>query len=45
MAGDCDKLWRDEKYTNFQSNNLNETDHLGDQGVDGRIVLHWIWKT
>jgi len=24
--------------------NLRERDHLGDPGVDGRIVLRWIFK-
>jgi hypothetical protein len=24
-----------------QSENLNGTDHFGDQGVDGRIILKW----
>jgi len=25
--------------------NLGETDHLGDPGVDGRIILRWIFGT
>jgi hypothetical protein len=24
--------------------NLRETDHLEDQGVDGRIILSWIFR-
>ena len=24
--------------------NLRETDHLGDLGVDGRIILRWIFR-
>ena len=24
--------------------NLRERDHLGDPGVDWRIILKWIWK-
>ena len=29
----------------FGGGNLRETDHLGDQGVDGRIILRWIFRT
>jgi hypothetical protein len=24
--------------------NLRERDHLGDQGIDGRIILRWIFR-
>jgi len=24
--------------------NMRERDHLGDQGVDGRIILRWIFR-
>jgi len=34
---------RGEVYTGFSRGNLRETDHLGDQGVDGRIILRWIF--
>jgi hypothetical protein len=37
-------LWgRGEKYTGFWWGNLRERDHLGDQGIDGRIILRWIF--
>jgi len=29
----------------FWWGNLNERDHLGDLGVDGRIILRWIFRT
>jgi len=36
-------LWRgwgrEEAYTGFWWGNLRERDHLGDPGVDGRIIL------
>jgi hypothetical protein len=36
---------RREVYTGFWWGNMRETDHLGDPGVDGRIILKWIfWK-
>jgi hypothetical protein len=28
----------------FGGGNLRETDHLGDTGVDGRIILRWIFR-
>jgi hypothetical protein len=31
-------------YTGFWWRNLEERDHLEDSGVDGRIILRWIFK-
>jgi len=28
----------------FGSGNLKERDHLGDSGLDGRIILRWIFR-
>jgi len=28
----------------FWCGNLSERDHLGDPGVDGRIILRWIFR-
>ena len=31
-------------YTGFWWGNLRERDHWGDPGVDGRIILRWIFR-
>jgi len=31
-------------YTGFWLGNLRERDHLGDPGIDGRIILRWIFR-
>jgi len=33
-----------EAYTGFWWGNLRERDHLGDPGVDGRIILRWMFR-
>jgi hypothetical protein len=38
-------VWRrGEAYTGFLWGNLSEINHLGDPGVDRRIILRWIFK-
>ena len=38
-------MWvRGEAYTGFRLGNLKERDHLGDTGVDERIILRWIFR-
>jgi hypothetical protein len=35
---------RGQVRTGFWCENLRETDHLEDLGVDGRVILKWIFK-
>jgi len=35
---------RGEACTGFWWRNLRERDHWGDPGVDGRIILKWIFR-
>jgi len=35
---------RGEAYTGFWWGNLRENDHLGDPGIDWRIILRWIFR-
>jgi hypothetical protein len=38
-------VWgRVEVYTEFWWGNLRERDHLEDPGIDGRIILRWIFR-
>jgi len=35
---------REDLYTEFWWANLREIDHLEDLGVDGKIILRWIFR-
>jgi hypothetical protein len=37
-------MGREEVHTGFQWGNLRERHHLKDPGVDGRIILKWIFQ-
>jgi hypothetical protein len=37
-------MGRGEACTGFSWENLNKRDHWGDPGVDGRIILRWIFN-
>jgi hypothetical protein len=43
-AGHVARMGRGEAYPEFWWGNLREGDHWGDPGVDGRIILRWIFK-
>jgi len=42
-AGHVARMGRGEVCTGFWWGNLRERDHWGDPGVDGRIILRWIF--
>ena len=45
MGGACSSYWGEERRVQgFRWENLRERDHLGDPGVDGRLILRWIFK-
>jgi hypothetical protein len=37
-------MGRGEAYTALWWGNLKERDHFGDPGVDGRIIIGWIFR-
>jgi hypothetical protein len=43
MGGECSARKR-EAYIGFWWGNLKERDHLGEPGVDGRIILRFILR-
>ena len=40
----CSTSGRGGAYTGFWWGNLRDRDHLEDPGVDGRIILRWIFR-
>jgi hypothetical protein len=40
MGGACSTYGKREVHTGFWGGDLREGGHLGDPGVDGRIILH-----
>jgi hypothetical protein len=43
-AGHVAHMGKREVHTGFWWGDLRESDHLGDPGIDGRIILKWIFK-
>jgi hypothetical protein len=44
MGWTCSTYGEREAYTGFWRGNLRERVHLEDPGVDGRIILRWIFR-
>jgi len=46
MGGACSRYVREKRLLRvFWSGNLRERDHLGDPGVNVRIILRWIFRS
>ena len=43
-AGHVARIGRGEAYIRFWRGNLRERNHLGDPGVDGKIILRWFFR-
>jgi len=43
-AGKVARMGRGEAYTGFRWGNLIGRDHLGNPGVDWRIIFRWIFR-
>jgi PAS domain-containing protein len=44
LAGHVARMGRREEWIEFWWGSLNKRDHWGDPGVDGRIILGWIFR-
>jgi hypothetical protein len=44
MGWACSTYGGKEVHTGFWWGDLSEGDHLGDPGIDGRLILKWILK-
>jgi len=44
LAGHVAGMGRGESHTGLWWRHLSERDHLEDSGVDGRIILRWIFR-
>jgi hypothetical protein len=44
MDGLVARMGREDVHTGFWWEHLSEGDHLEDPGVDGRIILKWVFR-
>jgi len=44
MGGACSAYREEERLYRVLVGNLKERDHFGDPGIEGRIILRWIFS-
>jgi len=44
MGGPCSTYGKRRGYTRFSWGSLRVRDHVVDRGLDGRIILRWIFR-
>jgi hypothetical protein len=44
FAPDISRIIHEKSHGKLREINLKERDHLKEQGVDGRIILRWIFR-
>jgi hypothetical protein len=43
-VGNVVHMWRGAAYAKIWWGNQREREHLGDPGIDGKIILRWIFR-
>jgi len=44
MGGECYTMGGGKAYTGFRWENVRKRDHLEDPGVDGKMIIRWVFR-
>jgi hypothetical protein len=44
MGGVCSKYGGGKAYKGFRWENLKKRDHLEEPGIDGKIIIRWVFR-